>query len=80
MIPVGTLSTLALLHQLLRRNDLSEETRKLITTRIPEIEARVGRDAVGALSLSTSSGEGELTIVEHGEGRLTMLEPPREDP
>jgi|GEM_PF-6839781 len=80
LIPVGTLSTLALLHQLLRRNDLSEETRKLITTRIPEIEARVGRDAVGALSLSTSSGEGELTIVEHGEGRLTMLEPPREDP
>jgi hypothetical protein len=80
LFPIGTLSTLALVHQLLRRNDLSEETRKLINARIPELEARVGKDAVGALSLSTSRGEGELTIVEHGEGRLTMLEPPREEP
>ena len=46
----------------------------------PEIEARVGKDTMGALSLSVSSGEGELTIVEHGEGRLTMLEQAHEEP
>ena len=80
MIPGGTLATLALLHQLLKRSDLSEETRRLITTRLPEIEARVGKDTMGALSLSVSSGEGELTIVEHGEGRLTMLEQAHEEP